>query len=337
MCDVSSAPSALPAEEAELEVEESELEVPDALCSWLDEFCVVEDGSPPRRFSTPELPQPCAREATLPFEVFADGEGWVHSAARSLDKNGFCVLRVADRSRPLVPDARGDACQRYVQRRLTSLMRAVRERGVDPKMDRFTYSELCARTLRGRRPDMRLPHQPHDHSNNPPEWASLLASVDHWVRPVLETSTLCTAGPEGIQVDSAGCVTALPGAPEQHFHPDGTVKGLVNVFVPLVRVDAANGPTELRLGTHEAAGDERGSNGAWDVDHGDTLAAAPNLEPGELLLFDYRVMHRGRANATAESRPVIYVVYAARPGISDAHNFPNDEWLYESSKVELFG
>ena len=40
-------------------------------------------------------------------------------------------------------------------------------------------------------------------------------------------------------------------AARRHFHPDGTVRGLVNVFLPLVRVCAFNGPTELRRGSHE--------------------------------------------------------------------------------------
>ena len=47
---------------------------------------------------------------------------------------------------------------------------------------------------------------------------------------------------------------------------------------------------------------------------------APALRAGELLLFDFRVMHRGRANHSAARRPVGYVVFARR-GVRDLHNF----------------
>ena len=47
----------------------------------------------------------------------------------------------------------------------------------------------------------------------------------------------------------------------------------------------------------------------------------PELAVGEILLFDYRTYHRGRANWSADPRPVAYLAYG-RDGVSDAHNFP---------------
>ena len=88
-----------------------------------------------------------------------------------------------------------------------------------------------------------------------------------------------------------------------------------------MRVDAANGPTELAAGSHHAGACEEGCCAEG------CCFAAPHLLPGELLLFDYRVLHRGRANCTAEPRPVAYVTYSTRRAVSDQHNFPADRWL----------
>ena len=50
-------------------------------------------------------------------------------------------------------------------------------------------------------------------------------------------------------------------------------------------------------------------------------SATPLLRAGEILLFDYRCLHNGAANASVAARPVAYVVYAAS-GVRDRHNFP---------------
>ena len=108
--------------------------------------------------------------------------------------------------------------------------------------------------------------------------------------------------------------------PQLHWHCDGAMAGLVTCFVPLVDVHRRNGPTELRPGSH-AAGDVY-AFGRW-LDAGDPRVAcvAPELRAGEVLLFDYRVSHRGRANRSDAPRPVMYIVYSVRPGVRDRHNF----------------
>jgi len=113
-------------------------------------------------------------------------------------------------------------------------------------------------------------------------------------------------------------VSSLPGAPDQHFHPDGTARGLVNCFVPLLDVSLENGSTEIRPGSHCWEQTPWGPAQRWD--ERSTQTVAPALRAGELLLFDYRVMHRGRANHSAARRPVGYVVFARR-GVRDLHNF----------------
>ena len=55
----------------------------------------------------------------------------------------------------------------------------------------------------------------------------------------------------------------------------------------------------------------------------DRAADAEPLSAGELLLFDYRLRHRGLANITAAPRPVAYFVFTS-PGLSDTRNFPRE-------------
>ena len=121
---------------------------------------------------------------------------------------------------------------------------------------------------------------------------------------------------------ATGCVVALPRAPAQHFHADGRARGIANAFVPLVDVPENMGPTRFRRGSH-----------AWDHDdpYPDRRArrladaaeeAAPPLARGSVLLYDYRVMHAGGANASGVPRPLVYVM-RSRVGLEDTWNFPD--------------
>ena len=69
---------------------------------------------------------------------------------------------------------------------------------------------------------------------------------------------------------------------------------MYNVFVPLVPLTACNGPTELRPGSHLHGGNTWGE-------------VAPRLAPllgtGDMLIFDYRLRHRGLANNSSRQHP----------------------------------
>ena len=122
----------------------------------------------------------------------------------------------------------------------------------------------------------------------------------------------------GAAVDRAGCVVSFPGTPAQQVHTDGASHGFFNCFVPLTPVDASNG-TELLPGTHEPV-EFALVELPWQ-DESQMEALTPSLAAGELLLFDYRLRHRGLTNTTAAPRPVAYFVYTC-PGLSDTRNFP---------------
>ena len=74
---------------------------------------------------------------------------------------------------------------------------------------------------------------------------------------------------------------------------------------------------------------ERGRGDRLADGSGAALDESPLLAAGELLLFDYRCLHRGRANLTRDARPIAYVLFA-RPGVVDRHNFP-EESVYDAS------
>jgi len=110
----------------------------------------------------------------------------------------------------------------------------------------------------------------------------------------------------------AGCVVSMPAASAQEWHSDGAEEGLYNVFVPLVPLTPRNGPTELRPGSHLWGGNTWGH-------------VAPRLAPllgaGDVLIFDYRLRHRGLANNSSRQRAVAYVTYAC--GEAADRNFPS--------------
>ena len=86
----------------------------------------------------------------------------------------------------------------------------------------------------------------------------------------------------------------LIGSAPQQWHSDGPHMHhsqqlgphALNVFVPLVALTPANGPTEFVPTTHLH----------WDADERPVCLTA---DAGDAILFDYRTKHRGLANRGA--------------------------------------
>ena len=124
-----------------------------------------------------------------------------------------------------------------------------------------------------------------------------------------------------------GAVVAEPGAADQPLHMDGghlwqgthgfeqpqCPPHCYNVFLPLVDVTAENGPTEFWPGSHVIGKARDAYDGG---EPGVALAGAV----GDIIVFDYRVVHRGMANAASAARPVLYSTFS-RPWFRDALNF----------------
>ena len=243
------------------------------------------------------------RSATVRF----DTEGWAEDAARSLRDEGFCVVRAGGAQ---ISDRILESCRTAASARLSDLLARVGRRGVDLWPDAsepFRYLELVHREGTGRY-DMPLPWcidgQAGDVSVSAADEAAfgeLHAAMDGVARPVVGELWPVSAEMR------AGCVISEPGAMAQPSHRDGP-DGLVTVFAPLTAFVPRNGPTELSPSTH------RGGD--------DSSSLAPLLQPGDLLLFDYRCLHRGLANQGDFRREVAYAVYA-REGVRDVQNFPS--------------
>ena len=61
----------------------------------------------------------------------------------------------------------------------------------------------------------------------------------------------------------------------------------------------------------------------------------PSLDAGDLLLYDYRIVHHGVANPGPHHRPVYYSAWADPLGEGDGYNFPRRS-LAELERNSLF-
>ena len=84
----------------------------------------------------------------------------------------------------------------------------------------------------------------------------------------------------------------------------------MNIFFPLVDLTNANGPTAFAPGTH--------SDGACRdalatiIETGDPAQQiSPLLSTGDAVMFDCRLLHRGRANRSSKDRVIAYLTVAA--------------------------
>lgn len=113
-------------------------------------------------------------------------------------------------------------------------------------------------------------------------------------------------------------VNADPLAHVQPWHRDNSHRGLT-IFIPLVSIHPSNGPTELLPFSHTLCGDEEGSS-TWFrwlrclprfmrqvLAGGDTVRI--QLQAGDVLVYDSRLLHRGQANETWQPRPSLVLRY----------------------------
>ncbi len=122
-------------------------------------------------------------------------------------------------------------------------------------------------------------------------------------------------GPELI-LSGFGAVVSLPGAADQQVHRDLShlfgdkmLDALIpcyalNLLIPLVEVNEENGMTRLWPGSHTV----------FDAHYGELAQQMPFIDPplakGSCLIFDYRLIHLGRANRSDAPRPLLYNTYS---------------------------
>ena len=225
----------------------------------------------------------------------------VDSLARRLHHDGVCVIDAPPSytSEQKNVDAYRAAAASIIDSttRLTSIARAAGLRD-----DAIDCREICQRHTY--RYDLRLSNT----TKRGTVEQIVLADAQKLAEPVLVACERLRGASGAIDLDYSGAVSSFPGADTQGWHVDGELEGLYTLFVPLVDITAENGGTEFRPGTHM---DER-------VDRASVIAT-PRV--GSVVLFDYRILHRGLANSSKYPRPIMYAVYARR-GVEDTDNFP---------------
>jgi ectoine hydroxylase-related dioxygenase (phytanoyl-CoA dioxygenase family) len=114
-----------------------------------------------------------------------------------------------------------------------------------------------------------------------------------------------------------GVMLSMPGSMHQPWHQDGPHLSqhrhlpahCLNVFVPLVDLTVANGPTEFVPTTHLF--------GEFEAPRNPVAVCAT---AGDAVFMDYRIRHRGLGNNSTEARPLLYITYAKK-GWTDKANF----------------
>ena len=146
------------------------------------------------------------------------------------------------------------------------------------------------------------------------------------MNPALVSGVKAVLGGDHLELDTFSHVDSLPGAGMQQWHGDvdpifkrtgsrtsmeeqfsTPTMGLV-VIVPVVDVDAHNGPTEFATGSHMNLGIDY-----WPSAVESEVPPTPHLaipaKRGDIVLFDLRTYHRGTPNRSNKVRPIIYMSY----------------------------
>ena len=243
-------------------------------------------------------------------------------AAETLNRLGYVALT----SPGITVDA-GAATHAHDE--LDSMLERLTAVGIDPATDSFSFAEAVHRSRL--RYDM-----PLDLRRTPPSapWEDLSRAVAGWATPVL-----AAAGVERLEHAVEGLLTSLPGAEAQRWHSDGECG--FNVICPLVDVGAHRTGTEFWPASHtDPAAAERAkallAAGRADAPEGQRVEQ-PRLAAGDVLLYDYRAVHRGPANPGPHARPLYYSGWADAASRGD-YNVPHHRTLADLERRQrLFG
>jgi len=249
------------------------------------------------------------------FQIYqgeeSPSQAMVQAAAASLCENGLVVLERKNFGDPLIDSSLCAECKSDAVHTLDARLSFFEKTtGANPLCVQFDFHNLGHNSPR--RYDVLL---------DGGCWSRLAEEAGKWTAPILEAADL------NGQLILHGCVMSLQGSHEQHVHRDGPDSGFVNTFIPLVDVTSQNGPTEFWLGTHLQGGSEESLS--------DMRSVAPELTHGSLVLFDYRLLHRGLANTSTASRPVAYFTQSVTPPPKngDGQNFSSVK-LEDAAKLQ---
>lgn len=156
------------------------------------------------------------------------------------------------------------------------------------------------------------------------------AAPDVFANPVALSVAGALLGDDFI-LGSYVAVTSMPGAKAQRLHADqeglfgdasldaGVPPYSITLVIPLVGLNEVTGSTRFFPGSHrDPAGADMPRGTAQDGISENGIA--PDLEPGDAILFDSRISHGGMANRSGAPRPIIYCTYH-RAWYRDVSNF----------------
>lgn len=145
---------------------------------------------------------------------------------------------------------------------------------------------------------------------------------------------------DDVKITNFSFVVSTPGATTQGWHADGGHVSLeehkpchcFNVFIPLCDMPSLEwGPTELRPGSHYYTRNLAPMLLAARCRKELRPTVAPLLNQGDVLIFDYRILHRGLANLTKEHNRAVLVLTVSEKWFDDRLNFPKRS-LYETNE-----
>ena len=164
----------------------------------------------------------------------------------------------------------------------------------------FAFSEVCARSPH--RFDLRL-----DHTQAPrlvEEYILQQACIQQSLQKWLNCNSM-----EDIDFD-VSVVYSKPGAPHQGWHTDGHAiveKGryAVCLFIPLIDLSQSTGYTQFWPGSHVSS-QLLGFGTVAEI----TESTMDGIcQKGNGIWYDYQTWHRGMANTSEQTRPVLQVIF----------------------------
>ena len=253
----------------------------------------------------------------------------LHLAAPSLASADLANRGFAVAPQPVISSTQAELLATACRDRLESLLAVIEAMGYDATEQSYQFSEVCHRQR------LRWDMRPSFDNDVNEAWDAMCAAA-------LTTATPIIRGAVGDdllepQIVMSGAVLSRPRCGAQAFHADGSdahyaaadanpCHRLFTCFVPLVDIAHDGDGTQFWVGSHQGAGHAAARRGL--APDGTLRAAAtatapleaPACRAGGMLMFDYRVMHRGLGSVGRE-RPVAYVVCGIG-GAFDGDNFP---------------